>query len=96
MASTKSSGVVMATSKLPSDAPGWSAHFDVELTRRKVFHAVIDPEGLLVYRSRLASDIFDWMVDNGITCYTIVALWGSYGVSMSLNRSEKEPASWQK
>lgn len=81
MATTKIRGVIVQPVDVQPGAPGWSVHFDVELTRRKVFHAVTNPQGELVYRSRRAADLFDFLDDYEIYEYTLHTASGDFAVT---------------
>lgn len=45
----------------------WSIWFDHRITRRKFYHVVLNPQGHVVFNSRLLGECVDYLIANDIT-----------------------------
>lgn len=63
----------------------WRLYVDVEITRRKRYHLVASPEGEIVFRSRIVSEVIGYLVDHEISCYRLVTPVQSYEVKYELS-----------
>lgn len=53
--------------------PRWAIWCDYQITRRKRYHAVKDPEGRWIFESRVFWECVEYLDAQGITEYRIVA-----------------------
>lgn len=69
----------------PAQLGFWTIYTDVEITRRKRFHLIMDPDGYIVWRDRLIGPCLEWLHNESISCYWIVT--GTHMLRV-------EPADW--
>jgi hypothetical protein len=49
----------------------WHVWCDEQMTRRKSFHYISDPEGRVMFRSRLFGSVVEWLDGEGVQEYTL-------------------------
>lgn len=64
---------------------------DVQITRRKRYHMVIDHRGETVTASGFASDVFDYLASEGHTRYNLKTAGALYHVRMERQVEKKGP-----
>lgn len=58
----------------PEPPPGWVIWPDIEITRRKRYHMVMDPQRRVVFRSRVLLECVAYLEAEEVEAYT--AHWG--------------------
>lgn len=53
------------------EGPHWTLLLDREITRRKIYHQVVNPRGLLMYSSRTVSACIDYLEAEGVSAYEV-------------------------
>lgn len=71
----------------------YKIHFDEWFTRRKRFHCITDKAGGVVFRSRLVSDILDWLDAHEVKSYTAIGGKRPWLVTLRAPRGKKETKS---
>lgn len=71
--------------------PPYTIHFDQWFTRRKRFHVISDHQGRVVFRSRLVSDLIDWLDAREVSRYTAIGGKRPWLVTMRAPPKAKEP-----
>lgn len=54
-----------------AEGEGWSLVLDIDITRRKTYHLVVDPAGAVQFRSRYPSECMAWLANEGVERYTL-------------------------
>lgn len=62
----------MSAPDLETEPPRWRLHLDMAITRRKLYHIVENPEGVVTFRSRFASECMAWLDLEGVDRYELV------------------------
>lgn len=70
--------------------PPYTVHLDQWFTRRKRFHTVSDGQGRVVFRSRLMTDILDWLDARECKRYTAVGGKRTWLVTLRAPSIKKE------
>lgn len=52
-------------------SPTWTIWADVSITRRKWYHLITDPDGLVVWRSRLFGPALGFLIAEGVTSFRL-------------------------
>lgn len=71
--------------------PPYKVLTDCAITRRKVHSIVEDSRGEICFRSRLFSDVVEWLAGEGETRYIIVTANGQFRASVERVKARKRP-----
>lgn len=62
----------MAVTPNETERPLWSLLLDREITRRKIYHQVVDPRGILAFSSRYVTECVEYLANEAVEEYKLV------------------------
>lgn len=78
----------------PSDPASWlgywTIHLDLLVTRRKLFHVVTDPQGIVAFKAREVSACFRYLLEQEVSAYKLQLAPDRTGKGPSLTFNQKE------
>lgn len=72
-------------------SPRYCIYLDHPITRRKHFHIATDPEGTVVYKARLLSDVIDALDEMGVREYVLLPVPSETAEDRRLEAILKDP-----
>lgn len=73
----------------------WSLLLDREITRRKIYHQVVDPRGVLAFSSRYVTECIEYLANEGIEEYTLALSPRRQQLERDVRLTVKRTEQWQ-
>lgn len=73
----------------------WVIHCDRQITRRKRFHSVVNPQGVVEYKSQLLGECLEYLAAQEISEYQLLVEPFGARAAITLEATLKEPVQWQ-
>ena len=73
----------------------WAIHCDWWITRRKRYHVVVNPDGIIEWKARLLGECIEYLAAQDVFVYQLHVEPVGTPVLLTLDVELKEPPKWQ-